>query len=147
MKVNHLIKVDPEFEYLLDKYIWHVGKDPYPRSWFYIGDNRFPIWLHKMIIPCERELVLDHINNNPLDNRSSNLRTVTRQQNNWNQTLSKNNTSGFKGVSRSKLRFKAELTYNQERVYLGLFKTPEEAHLVYCFASQFYFGEYANPGY
>jgi hypothetical protein len=42
---------------------------------------------------------VDHINHEPSDNRFVNLRQVTRLENLRNQSLSKNNKSGFTGVS------------------------------------------------
>ena len=45
---------------------------------------------------------LDHINNNRLDNRIENLREVTRTQNNLNQNLRKDNSSGHSGIYFSK---------------------------------------------
>lgn len=41
---------------------------------------------------------IDHINGDRQDNRISNLRVCTHQQNNHNQPLRKTNTSGVKGV-------------------------------------------------
>ena len=50
--------------------------------------------------------IVDHINNNKLDNNIRNLRFVTHQENNMNRKLSSKNTSNFKGVSFSKQRNK-----------------------------------------
>ena len=41
---------------------------------------------------------IDHINNDKLDNRIENLRGVTRNQNQHNSKIYKNNKSGVKGV-------------------------------------------------
>jgi hypothetical protein len=46
----------------------------------------------------ENKLFVDHINNARSYNRLKNLRFVTRQENNRNRSLSKNNYSGYKGV-------------------------------------------------
>ncbi|PWC98726.1 HNH endonuclease signature motif containing protein, partial [Pseudomonas amygdali] len=45
---------------------------------------------------------IDHINGRPGDNRWSNLRECSHQENNHNQPLRRNNTSGVKGVYRNK---------------------------------------------
>ena len=42
---------------------------------------------------------IDHINRIPTDNRISNLRAVTKKQNQENREKQRNNKSGFKGVN------------------------------------------------
>lgn len=82
---------------------------------------------------------LDHINQNPADNRWENLRCVTRGQNIANSRVRKDNTSGFKGVSysKSKRRWAAHCGGK----YLGSFDTPEAARDVYALAALARWGE------
>lgn len=89
---------------------------------------------------------LDHINGDPSDNRISNLRVVTRKQNNRNSTKSTNNTSGYKGVSWSKSwkKWIAVITVNYKHILLGGFLCPKEAANAYDNAATKYHGEYAK---
>lgn len=88
----------------------------------------------------------DHINGNTLDNRRSNLRVVTRTQNNQNVTIRKHNKSGYKGVSLEKKtgRWVAVIQANNKRIHLGTFDTPEEAYAAYCEAAKKYHGKFAR---
>tara|TARA_R110002153_G_scaffold41862_1_gene119330 strand:- start:24 stop:509 length:486 start_codon:yes stop_codon:yes gene_type:complete len=78
---------------------------------------------------------IDHINGIKDDNRLCNLREATQQQNTYNQCISVNNTSGFKGVNSRNGRYHARIQFNGKRKILGTFTTKEEAHLAYCEAS------------
>lgn len=73
--------------------------------------------------------VIDHIDGDPFNNRISNLRAATDPQNKWNTALSRNNTSGFKGVTFNKLKgqFQATVRCNGRRYWAGYFATAEEA--------------------
>lgn len=85
---------------------------------------------------------LDHVNGNRSDNRWSNLRLATRQQNNWNRGKGKNNKSGFKGVSfdRPSSKWKAQICVNYTKISLGLFDTPIEASACYQGAAELLHG-------
>lgn len=89
---------------------------------------------------------VDHINHNGLDNRRSNLRLATQNQNQHNSTAYKNNTSGYKGVTWHKQHRKwyAQIVVNNKHIYLGLFTDPKDAHAAYCEAAKKHFGNYAN---
>lgn len=106
---------------------------------------RKKIWLHRLIANTPDGMVTDHINGNKLDNRKSNLRVCTRQQNNINVGLNKANTSGYKGVAWHKRnkKWRAIIKYNKKSIWLGLYDTKEEAAIAYNKAAVKYFGEYA----
>jgi hypothetical protein len=65
-------------------------------------------------------------------------------QNKSNGALYQSNTSGFKGAVKSKNRWRAQITHDQKVIYLGLFKTKEEAHEAYLQAAQRLQGEFAK---
>jgi hypothetical protein len=78
--------------------------------------------------PIPDGMTIDHIDINPLNNRIENLRLATQSQNAINTKTPKNNTTGYKGVlSTPSGKFQARLGYRGKKLYLGLFKTAEEA--------------------
>lgn len=73
--------------------------------------------------------VIDHINQDKLDNRIENLRDVSQDINCHNTRESKNNTSGVKGVSFDKRDtiWRAGITIRGNIIHLGFFKDKEDA--------------------
>lgn len=92
--------------------------------------------------------LLDHINNNPLDNRIENLREASMSQNLCNCAIAKNNTSGVKGVSWEKRRnkWKAYISTNNKRKALGYFSDLKDAEQAVKQARKELHGEFANNG-
>ena len=102
--------------------------------------NRNPktIRVHKLVamaflnhIPCGMKLIIDHINDNKLDNRVENLRIVTQRENvckTQGRYLSQ-----YKGVSWCKTYNKwfSQISINKKRKFLGYFKNEYDAHLKY----------------
>lgn len=88
---------------------------------------------------------VDHMNCNRADNRWINLRVVSRRINAHNRAgANRNNTSGWAGVHsfRGK-RWVAQITPpHKAKQHLGVFGSPEEAHLVYLMAKEVYFGDH-----
>lgn len=72
---------------------------------------------------------IDHQNGCKTDNRITNLRVVTSAENNKNQKIKKNNTSGYNGVtwSKSANRWMAYIQINGSMKNLGLFTNLDDA--------------------
>lgn len=87
------------------------------------------IFLHRLINNTPNGLQTDHINHNKLDNRKTNLRTVTNQQNHFNRPLDSNNISGHKGVSWDKDRKKwsAQIMFGGKNIFLGRYINIKDA--------------------
>jgi len=101
-------------------------------------------WLHRFIINAPAGVEVDHVNLNTLDNRKCNLRICTRTQNMHNRFKYKNNSSGYKGVCKDHNSWRATIVIENKKVYLGNFKTKEEAYDAYCEASAKYHKEYGR---
>lgn len=87
--------------------------------------------LHRLLMKPPRNMVVDHINRNPLDNRRINLRVCTVDENNRNLSLRKNNSSGTMGVyykpDKKNKPWVAQKYYRGAWLPIKLFKTKEEA--------------------
>lgn len=70
---------------------------------------------------------VDHIDRNPLNNSVENLRWCNQSQNMANMSLSKSNTSGFKGVRLSHNKWKAHIYIDGKSFYSPLFKDIQDA--------------------
>lgn len=123
---------------------WH--RSDLQRSTYYcISNNSEWRRIHRLIMGVtDKDIVVDHINHNGLDNRKSNLRTSG--QNTCNCLTSKNNKSGHKGVYWSKERKKwcAQISINNKTKGLGRYDTIEEAIEAREKAAKEYYGEFAN---
>jgi hypothetical protein len=80
--------------------------------------------------PCGYNILVDHINNNKLDNRLKNIQLVDCRTNSSKDR--KVGLSGFRGVSKTKTgRYKSKIIDKKVTYNLGTFDTAEEAHNAY----------------
>mgnify|MGYP001594937357 CR=1 FL=1 len=82
------------------------------------------ILMHRFIMSTPKGFDTDHINDNGLDNRKSNLRICSHSQNLMNHKLNQNNTSGYKNISWDKQlnHWRVSIWVNNKRVINKLFK-------------------------
>lgn len=122
--------------FLLHK--WNVSQNGYLK-------NENAELFHRMVMKPVGEECVDHIDRNKSNNRRSNFRICTRQENTMNSGLSKNNSSGVTGVSfrKDKNKWRAYIFYNGEQITLGHFKEKDEAIVARLLAEVEYFKEFS----
>jgi hypothetical protein len=77
-------------------------------------------------------MVIDHIDNDPTNNSSSNLRYITQAENIRRAPVRRTATYQHKGVSPAKRgRWRAHIWHAGKQIALGQFATPEEARDAY----------------
>jgi hypothetical protein len=125
-------KIDEENFVEFSKYSWHVTAQGYAarRKTIARGISCI-VTMHEEVLTAVTKrgvLVIDHINQDKLDNRKENLRLVTNQENQINRKAK------AKGVSfdRTHKKYKAyydKITLGQpkKRINLGTFSTEEAA--------------------
>ena len=83
------------------------------------------------------EFQIDHINGDECDNRIENLRDVSGALNCQNKHRApRTNKHGTLGASPVGNRWRAQIKVGGQKIYLGLFKTAEEANRVYVEAKR-----------
>ena len=121
---NQIIFIDLEDYELIKNYSWYVSSKGYA----YSKKDKKHISMHRLIMNPGK-FQIDHINHNKLDNRKSNLRISTNQENQFNRLISKNNKSGYNGVYFNSQcgKWCAQLKINGECVLNKLFLKIEDA--------------------
>lgn len=128
----------------LGDYKWRtVFKNDKP--YLFTGNQKSErIYFHRLVLITDNQV--DHISGNTLDNRKSNLREVTVQENMLNLQKKSSNTSGIRGVSFHKTKnvWKVDFTYKSARMYFKGFRTFEEAVYLRYLCEITFLKEYRN---
>ena len=94
--------------------------------------------VHKLVaitflnhVPSKYKIIVDHINNNKLDNRLENLQLISQRENTSKDR--KNGASRYIGVTWNKKRNKwqAQIIINNKNINLGCYINEYDAHLAY----------------
>lgn len=135
--------IDDEDFCLVMNFKWYAKKGSgrkgsihYPYNWK-IGP------MHRYLMGDPKGMQVDHINNDPMDNRRSNLRICTIKENLRNRKP-QCKSSMFLGVAPSLKKWQANICVDRKKFYLGTFETQEDAAKAYDAAAQKHFGEFAN---
>ena len=112
--------------------------------------------MHRLILSlgANKDIIVDHIDRNGLNNSRDNIRKCTRQQNTMNRKLRRDSVIPYKGVSynpnyRKRPRacrnpYMAKIGFEGKRHYLGIFATAEEAARAYDAKAKELHGEFAK---
>jgi hypothetical protein len=136
--------VDSELYQDIKDYRWYAK--PSKGNWYAATKTKgLEIFMHNMLKDCPKNMELDHINQNGLDNRLKNLRVATRSQNRANVSRRKDNSSGHKGVSKTTYgnKWRAYICVNKKITHLGTFNSKEQAAKAYNEAAVKVWGDFA----
>jgi hypothetical protein len=144
--------IDDEDADLVAGFKWYamtVEGKVYAAGWKHMPPGRYFVHLHRLSANAQPGDIIDHADRDTLNCRRSNLRRVTRQQNNCNRQPNRNRATRYKGVvlCRETGRFRAQISHNRKRTYLGYFESEEDAARAYNTKAAELFGEFAylNP--
>lgn len=122
-----------KFKKLIGKPAGH--KDP--KGYVIIHMSKTSIKAHRLawffVYGEDTKRFIDHIDGNPSNNRISNLRKSTNQQNTCNQKINCTNKSGYKGIYKitNTRKWGAKIIYKGKAYYLGRFDSPKAAAKAY----------------
>ena len=118
---------------VVKSYQWHAVKTTGSRTFYAAAKSDWwpyeIIYMHKFITNHTNEV--DHRDHNGLNNRSSNLRATTSQQNQANKRKRRNTTSKYIGVSWHRAKWLAAIRTNGKSKHLGMFTSEEDAARCY----------------
>lgn len=134
-----LVDID-DFSKVYDFACWSASKKGYIEG----RHDKQHYFLHRFIMNCPEDMYVDHISGDVLDNRKSNLRIVTIQQNQMNHKLHSTNTSGVSGVSWNKRsnKWHSRIIYKGKCYHLGYYDDINDAIQARYNAEMQYYGEY-----
>jgi hypothetical protein len=141
---------DEDFEEL-NKHRWYIIKSKYCYATRMKSKSKGVILMHRAIMNTPKELFVDHIDHDTLNNQKYNLRNCTRSENMMNQEIQTKRISQYKGVFKTNRYYKdkiysswiAKIKIEQKTLYLGAHKTEIEAAIAYNKKATELFGEFA----
>ena len=146
-KGHHAIVDDSDYEFL-NQWKWSACKSWWTETVYaarkpFGGKNGKSIYMHRLIMGEPQGLEVDHKDRNGLNNQRTNLRIAEKFQNRSNQGLSKMSVSRAKGVRQKGRSWEAHISVGDKYVYLGIFKTFQDALDAYDRAAISNRGEFA----
>lgn len=133
---------------------WYASWNSHTNSFYVLGNltvgfkKQISVRLHRFLMNAPYDCVVDHINGNPLDNRRTNLRVCSNDENMRNRRKLSRCRSRHKGVtfddSKVACKWRARISVDGKRICIGYFATEEEAAIAYNDAAVKYHKEFAK---
>lgn len=113
----------------IKQYCWMINNHGYVVT---RDDNGKHVLMHRLVLGLTQYTTsneVDHIKHIKFDNRKSQLRIVTKSQNQMNASIRKNNTSGRTGInwSKSHNKWQVRIAKNESRIDVGYFDSFQDA--------------------
>lgn len=140
---THQTYVDlDDLQKLIDlNYSWHLFWSKTTKSYYVKTSIRFTddnnkrkgntLYLHRLILPSSKEMYIDHINHDTLDNRKDNLRIVTNSENHANRENRPNinSTTGIRNVTYDNRnnKYMVQVWDGKKNIILGRYKSLKKA--------------------
>jgi hypothetical protein len=116
---------------------------PYAQNQTGPRGRRKSITMHRMLLGYPA-VEVDHQDGNGLNNRRGNIREAIGAGNKQNTALHSDSTSGYKGVSQKRNRWRSRIFHNGKEIYLGSYVDAQEAARAYDRAALVHFGDFAR---
>lgn len=139
---EHTVYINKEDRELVERYGWYVANDGYVCTNIRTQSGRTRVTLHRLLIN-PGELHIDHINRNKLDNRRCNLRVCTPSQNKRNSNKRSDNTTGYRGVSLERGKYRVQVICNGVNHRKGSYTSVHAAAIVANITRRELHGEYS----
>jgi hypothetical protein len=130
LKHGEVAVIDDADYHLVSSYKWRLNCDGYAVSHEGTVSPK-TIFMHRLINGTPEGEITDHIDQDRLNNRRSNLRTASKSLNSFNSKVHSRNRSGYRGVSWHAGKWRAAIVVNGRQESLGRFDDPAEAGRAY----------------
>lgn len=122
--------IDEEDAAEISRHTWYLDNQGYARRGIKENGRRSAVLMHRQILNLtESQMQADHLDRDRLNNRRSNLRAVTHEQNRQNLGSYRRSTSQYRGVSwdRTHQKWHARVKENGKDRHLGYFDVERDA--------------------
>lgn len=132
---------------IIKNYKWYTTKNRKSKR-VLTHFNNTNILLSRFILGINKhDKIIDHIDNNGLNNRRSNLRICNNSQNLHNISIPNiNNSTGTRGIDYHKntKKYRVRIKLNYKSYLIGYYKNKKDAILARLKSEKKYYGEFAS---
>lgn len=117
--------VDDEDYNTINQYKWYVDQNGYAKY----SAGLKTIYMHRLINPTKKGIMVDHIDRNRLNNTRANLRNADKSLNMHNRAYQKNSTTKVKGVYWYKNYglWESQIQFRGKKIRIGYFRLKSDA--------------------